>query len=65
MNQKYQNELLKQKYANLKLENKFLENNLSIQNDFINTSNESIAAESFIQLGEHMSNEDIPVAIEM
>ncbi len=65
MNQKYQNELLKQKYANLKLENKFLENNLSIQNDFMNTSNESIAAESFIQLGEHISNEDIPVAIEM
>ena len=65
MNQKYQNELLKQKYANLKLESKFLENNLSMQNDFMNTSNESIAAESFIQLGEHLSNEEIPIAIEM
>lgn len=65
INQKYQNELLKQKYANLKLENKFLESNLSIQSDLLNTSNDSITAESFIQLGEQLNSEDIPVAIEM
>ena len=64
-NQKYQNILLKQKYDNLKLESKFLEKNLSVNENFLNTSNDSIAAESFIQLGEQLSNEEIPVAIEM
>ena len=49
----------------LKLENKFLESNLSIQSDLLNTSNDSITAESFIQLGEQLNSEDIPVAVEM